>query len=76
MEKAKIVFIVMIIIFILIVILNCAQTIPTGFVGIKTRFGKAQDGIIQEGLHFTIPFIERIEKIDCAGQCQKVLPYL
>ena len=65
MEKAKIVFIVMIIIFILIVILNCAQTIPTGFVGIKTRFGKAQDGIIQEGLHFTIPFIERIEKIDC-----------
>ncbi len=65
MKKKKIIFIVIIIIFILIVILNCSKTIPTGFVGIKTRFGKAQDGIIQEGLHFTVPFIERIEKIDC-----------
>lgn len=63
--KPKTFIIVVAIFFVLIVLLNCFQTIPTGYVGIKTRFGKALDGTIQEGLHFTLPFIERIEKIDC-----------
>ena len=61
----KIIIIVVAIFFVLIVLLNCFETIPTGFVGIKTRFGKALDGTIQEGLHFTLPFIETIERIDC-----------
>ena len=39
--KPKTFFIVVLVIFVLIVLLNCFQTIPTGFVGIKTRFGKA-----------------------------------
>ena len=63
--KPKIIIIVIAIFFALIVILSCFETVPTGFVGVKTRFGKAQDGIIQEGLHITLPFIESIERIDC-----------
>ena len=63
--KPKTIIIVVAVIFVVIVLLNCFETIPTGFVGIKTRFGKAQDGTIQEGLHFTLPFIEKIERIDC-----------
>ena len=50
---------------VLILVLNCFSTVPTGFVGIKTRFGKAQDGILQEGLNFKIPYVERIIAIDC-----------
>lgn len=69
----KIIIIVVAVFLVLCVLVNCFETIPTGFVGIKTRFGKAQDGIIQEGLHFTLPFIERIERIDC--RTQKVETY-
>lgn len=54
-----------IIIVILIVLFSCFATIPTGHVGVKVVFGKAKDGVISEGLHFTLPFIEKIEKIDC-----------
>ena len=64
-NKVRITIIVVIVFVALIVLFNCFETIPTGFVGIKTRFGKAQDGTIQEGLHFILPFIERIERIDC-----------
>ena len=39
--KAKSFIIFVVVLFVLIVLLNCFQTIPTGFVGIKTRFGKA-----------------------------------
>lgn len=49
----------------LLILINSLCTVPTGFVGVKTRFGKAQDGIIQEGLNFELPFIEKIIRIDC-----------
>ena len=65
MKNQKIIVTVIAVVFVFILLLSCFQTIPTGYVGIKTRFGKAQDGIISEGLHFTIPFVERIERIDC-----------
>ena len=57
---------VTIILVIFIVIgLNCITTVPTGFVGVKTRFGKVQEDVIQEGLNMKAPFIEKIVKIDC-----------
>lgn len=40
-------------------------TVPTGYVGVKTRFGQVQDDVIQEGLNTKTPFIEKIVKIDC-----------
>lgn len=58
--------IVTIFLVILIIIgLNCITTVPTGFVGVKTRFGKVQQDVIQEGLNMKAPFIEKIVKIDC-----------
>lgn len=45
--------------------LNCITTVPTGYVGVKTRFGKVQEDVIQEGLNMKTPFIEKIVKIDC-----------
>lgn len=44
------------------------STVPTGHVGIKTRFGAVQDDYITEGLNFKMPFIESIKKMDCRTQ--------
>lgn len=65
---AKFVVVAIIIIFVLIVLGSLTTTVPTGFVGIKTRFGKAQDGTLQEGLNFKIPVMEKIVRIDCRTQ--------
>lgn len=54
--------------FLIITIFNCFTTVPTGYVGVKTRFGKVQESTIQEGLNFKVPFIEKIVKIDCRTQ--------
>lgn len=53
------------IVILIIIALNCLTTVPTGYVGVKTRFGQVQDNTIQEGLNIKVPFIEKIVKIDC-----------
>lgn len=64
--KNKIIGILLFVIVIaLIIAMNSVTTIPTGFVGVKTRFGKVQEDVIQEGLNLKVPFIEKIVKIDC-----------
>ena len=68
MEKKKIIIgtIIGIVILIgLITLFNSFKTIPTGYVGVKTRFGKVQSDVIQEGLNTKAPFIEKIVLIDC-----------
>lgn len=49
----------------LITLFNSVTTVPTGFVGVKTRFGQVQNTVIQEGLNYKVPYIEKIVKIDC-----------
>lgn len=51
----------------MIVITLFASTtiVGTGYVGVKTRFGKVQEDVIHEGLNLKVPYIERIVKIDC-----------
>ena len=65
MKKSKIALIVFAVLLVIILIASCFETVPTGFVGIKTRFGKAGSGVIQEGLNFKLPIIEQIIKMDC-----------
>lgn len=49
----------------LIIGIASITTVPTGYVGVKTRFGQVQNDVIQEGLNTKAPFIEKIVKIDC-----------
>ena len=56
------------ILFIFITLLNSFKTIPTGYVGIKTRFGEVQSSMLSEGINFKLPYIEKIVKIDCRTQ--------
>ena len=73
-EKGNVVLgiIIGVVVLLLIIILFASiTTVPTGYVGIKTRFGQVQDDMIQEGFNFKAPFIEKIVKIDCKTQkCQ------
>lgn len=57
-----------VILIIIITVFSSITTVPTGYVGVKTRFGKVQDEVIQEGLNMKVPFIEKIVKIDCKTQ--------
>ena len=68
--KAKL-FLAIIILVVLIglsILLNSFTSVPTGFVGIRTRFGKASQDIVQEGLNLQIPMIEKIVLMDCRTQ--------
>jgi len=69
-EKGNVILgiIIGIIVIIAIIFFASIKTIPTGYVGVKTRFGQVQDDTIQEGLNFKMPFIETIVKIDCRTQ--------
>ena len=53
---------------VLILIFASISTVPTGHVGIKTRFGAVQNDMITEGLNLKLPFIESIKKMDCRTQ--------
>ena len=52
-------------IIIVITIFSSFKTVPTGYVGVKTRFGKVQNDVLQEGLNGKLPFVEKIVLIDC-----------
>lgn len=56
------------IILLAIILFASITTVPTGYVGVKTRFGRVQEDVIQEGLNTKLPFIEKIVKIDCKTQ--------
>lgn len=60
--------IVFIAIILLAILFGSIKTVPTGYVGVKTRFGQVQNTTVQEGLNFKLPFIEKIVKIDCRKQ--------
>lgn len=68
MKKEILIVIGIIIFIILITLISSITTVGTGFVGVKTRFGKVQDTVIQEGFNFKTPFVEKIIKIDCRTQ--------
>lgn len=68
--KTKIIIgsIVGVIVIAMIILIASITTVPTGYVGVKTRFGQVQDDVIQEGFNLKAPFIESIVKIDCRTQ--------
>ena len=68
MKKIMKVFIPIIIVFLLILLFNSFKAVPTGYIGVRTRFGKVSDNVVQEGLNLKVPFIEKIVLMDCRTQ--------
>jgi len=54
-----------IILFVIITLFASFKSVPTGYVGVKTQFGKVQGDMLNEGINFKIPYIEKIVLMDC-----------
>ena len=48
----------------LIILPNCFATVPVGSTGIMLTMGKVEDTALSEGMHFKIPFVQRIVSMD------------
>ena len=57
-----------IIIVLVIFAISSVKIVRSGEVGIRVRFGKAQNHEINEGINLKIPFIEKIEKLNIRVQ--------
>lgn len=53
----------------LILVLSCITTVPTGYTGILTTFGRVEDVTMSAGVHFIAPW-QRVIKLD--NRTQKV----
>lgn len=49
-------------------ILSPFTTIPAGYRGVVTHFGKVQDEVLDEGIHFVIPIVTSVHKISVRVQ--------
>lgn len=67
-KEKSLIIVLIILVFAIMIVSNCITTVPTGHVGIKTRFGKVQNDVINEGLNLKVPFIEKIVVLDCRTQ--------
>lgn len=45
-----------IILFVIITLFSSFKSVPTGYVGVKTQFGKVQGDMLNEGINFKVPY--------------------
>lgn len=60
----KIVVICLIVLIILILGFNSFTVVKAGHTGVVVNLGKVSDNVLEEGLHFKIPFVSEIVQID------------
>ena len=58
--------------FVIATVLSSFQTIESGEVGLKVRFGKIVDSSLNEGLNLKIPYIEQIKKVNIKVQKSEI----
>ncbi len=59
---------------IVLVVLGCIGSVPTGHTGILTTFGKVEDRTLEAGLHFKLPVQEIVIMDNRTQKSQLVLP--
>lgn len=55
---------VLIVLAVLIVLLNSITIVQAGHTGVVVTLGKVKEGVLQEGVHFKAPFVQKVVKID------------
>ena len=60
----KVIAAVLIIIVIAAVAISCLTIVPPGHTGVVVTLGKVEEGVLQEGLHFKLPFVQSVVMID------------
>ena len=51
-------------IFVLVILLNSFTVVQAGHTGVVVTMGSVNEGVLQEGIHFKIPFVQNVVKID------------
>ncbi|MDR1564538.1 MAG: prohibitin family protein [Oscillospiraceae bacterium] len=62
--NSKIILAAVIAVLAVIVLASSITVVGTGKVGVTVTLGAVKDGVVSEGLHFKIPFIQSIKQID------------
>ena len=60
----KIVVAIFVLLVLIVVGSNCYVVVPAGHTGVVVTLGKVDEGVLQEGMHFKVPFIQQVVKID------------
>lgn len=60
----KILIPIIVLVIVAIIGLNSVAIVDAGHTGVVTTFGKVNEGVLQEGIHFKLPFIQQVVKID------------
>ncbi len=60
----KVVAVVLILILVLVIVSGSITIVQPGHTGVVVTLGRVEEGVLQEGLHFKIPFIQNIVMID------------
>ncbi len=60
----KVIITVLVIALAVVLILNCLTVVEPGHTGVVVTLGRVENNVLQEGLHFKIPFVQEIVKID------------
>ena len=64
LSKGKLVGFIVVILIVAVCVGACFTTVPAGHTGVVLTFGKVSEGVLQEGLHFKLPFVQNIMIID------------
>ena len=62
----RLVGLILVVVFAVIFLSSSFVVIPAGHTGVALTFGKVEDNVLQEGLHFKVPFVQKIERA-CAS---------
>ena len=60
----RLVGLILVVVFAVIFLSSCFVVIPAGHTGVALTFGKVGDTVLQEGLHFKVPFVQSIVVVD------------
>lgn len=60
----KILIPVIILALVAVIGMNSLAIVDAGHTGVVTTFGKVNEGVLQEGIHFKLPFVQQVVKID------------
>lgn len=60
----KLVGLILAVILVVVFISASYVVIPAGHTGVALTFGKVEDTVLQEGLHFKVPFVQKIAVMD------------
>lgn len=60
----RIVIPIVIVVVVALLLINSLTVVQAGHTGVVTTFGKVNEGVLQEGIHFKIPFAQAVVMID------------